>query len=315
MLQKIINFIKYHNAFTIGLMLVLFLTAGAFASDDIKNAVLNEITTESGIDNSRILSADLDDFYFALGIKDITEDEGNYYVSYEYATLAIQNSVWQDVSRGGTLRVSKDGLGNEDLGLYVAKELSEVINYELSYLKETQSIEKSNGFTQKMMATQYAGLIGRFLSPKEEAFPGYEPVVRPQESQPEPIAEEEQILPEASSESQTGADIASEIQPESEQQPAQKELVDRELIRQIVLQILSENEAQFSGAGDQPANSDVPEVIVPSEPIIPLESVSEESVSEAPVETPAEIISPEEEISTTTFEIITETASEETTQQ
>ncbi|NCO25225.1 hypothetical protein GW901_01695, partial [Candidatus Parcubacteria bacterium] len=62
-----------------------------------------------------------------------------------YQTLAIKDNIWQPVVREQTLTVSKAALGGKDLGLYVQEELSEVANYELSYLKEIQTIERERG--------------------------------------------------------------------------------------------------------------------------------------------------------------------------
>jgi len=43
-------------------------------------------------------------------------------------------------------------LGQKDLGFYVTEELSEVADYQLSYLKEVQKIEKEKGL-QKLVAS------------------------------------------------------------------------------------------------------------------------------------------------------------------
>ncbi len=186
--QKIINFIKYHNAFTIGFMIVFigFSTALAVSPDlreDITDAFVSEEQTVQSIDNNYILTADLDNFNFNLQIKNITEDQKNYYVIYAYKTIAIEDHTWQELEKEKTLTVSKQALGDKDLGIYIAEELGEVIDYTLAYLKEVQTIETEKGLTQKIVTTQYAGLIGVFLNPKEKIFPGYEPVVKP----PEPV--------------------------------------------------------------------------------------------------------------------------------
>ncbi len=189
MFQKIIHFIKYHNAFTIGLALVLLATAGAFASEDVRNVVIGEeIITEQGIDNSAILAADLENFDFAMQIMNVLEDAENYYVDWTYRTLAIKDNTWQEVGRTGTLTVSKTALAGQDLGLYVAEELGEIVDSELAYLKEVQEIEREKGQTQIVQTTTYTGLMGLVLDPRTKTLPGYEPVVKPPVVVPTPPA-------------------------------------------------------------------------------------------------------------------------------
>lgn len=194
MFQKIINFIKYHNAFAIIFMIIFVgFSLSLAASPEFRENFISSEETVRSVDNSGIIAADLENFDFGLQIKTVTEDAKNYYITYTYKTYAIQDYIWQEVEKEKILTVSKEALSNRDLGLYIAEELGEVIDYELAYLKEVQKSEKENGLTQKIATIQYAGLIGRFLSPKEKVFPGYEPVVSPPEiiiqpepSQPEP---------------------------------------------------------------------------------------------------------------------------------
>jgi hypothetical protein len=132
-LDSLTAFIKYHNAFAIGLGLV-FIMAGAFAaSPDLRETLISRQEIIRSIDNRGIISTDLDNFNFGLRIKSVDEDENNYYIVYTYKTLAIEDYVWQEVEKENTLAVSKETLGDRDLGLYVAEELGEVIDYQLSY--------------------------------------------------------------------------------------------------------------------------------------------------------------------------------------
>ena len=153
MFERIIAFIKYHNAFAIGLSLIFVLSLSAMASEDVRKAVIGqEIITEIGIDNNAILGVNLDNFNLNLQIQDVREDEKNFYIDYTYQTFAIKNNVWQIVKKEETLIVSKEFLGQKDLGFYVTEELSEVADYQLSYLKEVQKIEKEKGL-QKLVAS------------------------------------------------------------------------------------------------------------------------------------------------------------------
>ncbi|MBT9171319.1 MAG: hypothetical protein DDT18_01693 [Actinobacteria bacterium] len=238
MFQKIINFIKYHNAFSIGFIVVFVgFSLSLAASPEFRENFISSQDIVRSVDNSYILAADLDNFNFALQITGITEDADNYYLTYTYKTIAIQDYLWQEVEKENTLTVSKSVLGDRDLGLYVAEELAEVIDYELSYLKEVQQIEKEKGLTQKIVATQYAGLIGRFLSPEEKVFEGYQPVVQPEEVVSQP---QEGVALQAG----TGSEENLAPQPVTQQMP-----VDRELIRQLVQEILAQ---QRTPATEQP---------------------------------------------------------------
>ena len=182
MYQKILHFIKYNNAFTIIFVICFFsFGIGFAASPEMRDSVYSSEETVTSVDNSLIVSADLDNFNFNLRINSVTEDEKNYYATYSYQTLAIEDGIWQNKEIEKTLTVSKEALGGKDLGLYVAEELGENINYELSYLKRVQELEKEKGKSQKVITVEYSGLIGKLLNPKEEVIEGYSPVI------PEPV--------------------------------------------------------------------------------------------------------------------------------
>ena len=185
-MNKIIHFIKYHNAFAIGISLVLVLTFSAMASEDVRDALIGEkIETWQGMDNSQLLAADLDNFDLQMQIINVAEDENKYYVTYQYRTLAVKDNVWQPVVEQPTLTVYKDALGESDLGLYVAEKLSEVADYVLNFLKEVQTAEKEKGLTKLATSVEYTGLIGLVLDIKEKVLPGYQPVVQAPESEPQ----------------------------------------------------------------------------------------------------------------------------------
>ena len=178
--DSLTGFIKYHNAFAIGITLVLVLTFSAMASEDVKNAVIGEeIVTEQGIDNSQLLSADLENFDINLKINNISEDEENYYVDYTFNTISVRDNIWQPVIKVEKFTVNKTALGNRDLGIYLREELEEVAQGELNYLKEAQKNEKERGKTQIVKTTDYTGLIGLTLDLKNKILPGYESVIKP----------------------------------------------------------------------------------------------------------------------------------------
>ena len=184
MYQKVVNFIRYNNAFAIAFFL-LFSGFGITyaASPEVREGVYASKEVVVSVDNRQVVSVDLDNFNFNLVINSVTEDDKNYYAAYSYQTLAIEDGAWQTVTVEKTLTVSKEALDGKDLGLYATKELAEIINYELSYLKRVQKLEQEKGTSQKVVVTEYSGLVGKLLNPKEEVIEGYNPVI------PEPIPE------------------------------------------------------------------------------------------------------------------------------
>ncbi len=182
MFKKIIQFVKYHNAFTIGLVLVFLFGSAVLASETVRDAVVGEAVVErQGIDNTALLAADLDNFDFGLQITAVNEDPEKYYVDYIYSTLDIVGDVWQQATTTDTLKVDKQVLGGTDLGLYCAEELGEVLDAQLAYLRKVQEKEQLNGVSLVLETTKYTALIGLVLNPVTRELPGYEPVVKPVE--------------------------------------------------------------------------------------------------------------------------------------
>ena len=269
MFKKITNFIKYHNAFTIGFMLIFVgFNVSLAASEDFRDNFVSSQNSQS-IDNSYVLTVDLDNLNFDLQIKEINEDAEKYYIVYNYKTVAIADYVWQDVIVEKTLTVSRVALNGKDLGLYVAEELSEHINYELSYLKEAQVLEKEKGLSQKIATTQYAGLVGKFLSPKEKVFPDYEPVV----TEPEPeVTVEQPESPEVVEEIDTPVPPVEQQTIEQPAQQSNQEPIDRELIRQIVQEILDQAALDGVQTGESQTTPPNDDPVAPSagdDPVLP----------------------------------------------
>src|SRR3989338_9741718 len=128
---KAIHFLKYHN----GVPLILgfiFLSSGAvFAANPeargaIADSVILETQTLKSVDNSFIVNTNLDSFAPSAQITDVKENTENYYIVYTLNTIDLKAGAWGTVSLAKELIVSKGLLGKTDLGVYVAKELSEV---------------------------------------------------------------------------------------------------------------------------------------------------------------------------------------------
>ncbi len=179
--NKALDFAKYHNGFVIGLILVFSGGAAIFAADPgAREAVLGkEIVSQTGVDNSAILAADLDDFDFEIKINEVAEDENSYYVDYSFRTLEIQDNIWQAAQRRSSMTIDKLSLAGKDLGLYVQEQLVQVAQNEQNYLKQVQAAETKKGPTQIARAAEYTGLIGLVLDAKNAILPGYDPVVKP----------------------------------------------------------------------------------------------------------------------------------------
>jgi hypothetical protein len=178
MMKRVLNFVKYNNAFTIVFVLCFFSFGVSYAaSPAVRDSVYSSEETVVSIDNRSIVSTDLDSYNFNLIINSITEDDKHFYAAYSYQTLSLVDSIWQNKSQEKTLTVSKESLGDKDLGLYLAKELGDNINYELSYLKRVQVLEREKGESVKVVNIAYSGLIGKLLNPREKVIEGYNPVI------------------------------------------------------------------------------------------------------------------------------------------
>lgn len=109
MLEKIIHFIKYHNALPIAFSVILLGSGAALAaSPQVQEIVISEETIVRSVDNSYIVNVNLDVHNPQLHITSIEEDDSFYYVSYTYDTISIDNYVWKGIGLTETLAVSKE---------------------------------------------------------------------------------------------------------------------------------------------------------------------------------------------------------------
>ncbi|MFC1733617.1 immunoglobulin-like domain-containing protein [candidate division KSB1 bacterium] len=179
MFQKLTHFVKYHNALPIALSLVLISSGAALAaSPEVRGAVVSSEAKIQSIDNSFIVNTNLDTFSPSVQIANVIEDIDAYYISYRLTTINVIDGVWQETFSEKELTIQKDILGGEDLGLFVAEQLNEVVDRQFSYLREAQEKERNKGKTNKVVTTTYSGLIGKFLDSKEDVIEGYTPVIQ-----------------------------------------------------------------------------------------------------------------------------------------
>lgn len=180
MLKRIVHFVQYHNFFTIALMALFMGASASFAaSPELQQSVLAKNDVVRSADNTFLVNTDFDAYDMGIKIVSVTLDADKYYVSYTYNTVVENDFVWQPVATNESMQVSKRELAGRDLGLYVADQLGQLATQQISYLKEVQTKEKKKGATQKVIATEYSGLVGRFLATDEKTLEGYTPVKPP----------------------------------------------------------------------------------------------------------------------------------------
>lgn len=182
MLQKIVKFVQYNNFFTLTLMFIFMGASATFAANpEVRQSILAQKETVRSVDNTYIVNTDFSAYDVGLKVVDVKEDIDWYYIDYTYNTAEVVDYVWKQVPKSGSMKVTKKELANRDLGLYVAEQLGQVTDQQLAYLKDVQEDEKKIGATQKIVAIEYSGLIGQFLSTEEKTFDGYKPVKPPVE--------------------------------------------------------------------------------------------------------------------------------------
>ncbi|MHB1086988.1 MAG: hypothetical protein ACYCZ0_04560 [Minisyncoccota bacterium] len=176
--MSVLHFLSYHNAVPIAVSVVLLGAGASFAATN-PETIYSESQTVLSIDNTYLVNKDLGSYSPRAQIVAVTEDVDTYYIEYVLYTIDLDDAVWKDVTRRQVMKVSKEALGPyRDLGVYVTGQLKENIEQEIRRLAETQEIEKRN-ISQKIVATEYGGLIGKMLDTTTETLPGYTPVVVP----------------------------------------------------------------------------------------------------------------------------------------
>ena len=208
MLKNIINFIKYHNLFTLAFVVVFVSGGTAFAASPqlrevTGDTLIGKTETVISVDNTALLNTNFDNFDPALVITAVSEDTEAYYVSYTFNTLAVLDGAWGSAYKDGELTVPKDNVNNTNLQAYVEEELKEVAQAEMSYLKEVKTAEQKKGDTKKKTVVAYTGLLGLVIDTKEKeveyetvSVPGPTPAPTPEPiPTPEPTVELETTPP------------------------------------------------------------------------------------------------------------------------
>ena len=246
--NKILHFLQYHNLTLVILMFIIGFGTASLASDNVRSAIFEKEVKEVGVDNTMLLTADIDNFDFQPQITDIEEDENYYYVDYQYKTLGVKDNVWQEVIQEKELKVPKKVLAqsNKDLPSYITEEIGEVIMHEYQLLKDSQKIAREQGLTKKQKVIAYRGLIGKILNLQPKVIVENQEKFAAQISETE-IAQSDNTQQLAESSQQETGSVNTE---ENSQQPSLsrssslEDFVDKELIRQIVEEILAQREQE-----------------------------------------------------------------------
>lgn len=209
----------------------------AFAASDPQAIYATEQRVLS-TDNTYIAQKDLSSYTPTVVITGVTEDTDTYYVTYTFTTIDVVDYVWRDVAKEVQMVIEKDSIKGQDLGLYVAEQLNQLIDHETERLSETQIAERRK-VSQKTVATVYSGLVGKLLDDTTEALPGYVPV----------IAEPTVSAPVTSADTPT---------PSAETTTTVSSTLSRSEIEQLISQRVAELLAKDNQSGAQSAPAPAP---------------------------------------------------------
>jgi len=253
-----LNFIKYNNGFVIILGLIFASAAGALANETSREAIVGKtIVTRIGMDNARIISADLENFEMGLKIKSVKEDGEFYYVNFDYNAIDAKDGIWQTVKKEKNINVSKIRLGDMDLGLYLAEELKQLTEREMAYMKEVQGIEKNKGAQKQVESVEYTGLKGLVFNDETKEIAGYNPVKEQENQKAEVVGV---FNPSAKNEEEKKSE-KDEDEKIVRQVTVVKEMVSKETIMEMVKEALAQEQASevsASSASSLPAGEASP---------------------------------------------------------
>lgn len=257
-MRKILDFIKYNNAFPLIVSVVLLCTGAAFASSpELRQAVFAPADTGAPIlpkktDTKQLVAEDMKHFDLGLRIDAITEDVEAYHAVYAYQTLAVAGGAWQPVRKTGKMDIPKKLLGKRDLGTYLAEQIGQVIDREVAYLREAQAAVRVAA--APAASSRYAGLVGQ-------------PVKKPAAGDAASVTETDTAASDAQSDTTDGQETVS--------QPLG--LSDAE-IRAIIVEAVAEFLA---------VDTSMPEpIVVPADTVSPSDTLEEAPIVPEATETP-----------------------------
>jgi hypothetical protein len=180
-MKKLSQFLQYNNFVPVALAVLILGGTGTFAATPAgQQALLASAQSVVSVDNTFLIALDVESFEFGATVTAVEETAEYYTVSYDLETVDIVNDIWQPVTKQQEMKVYKAILEDNDLGLYVQEELSEVVEHHRQITAQAQKNEQEAGASVKKVATVYSGLVGQFLSTSEEEFESYNQVVYPE---------------------------------------------------------------------------------------------------------------------------------------
>lgn len=235
-----LRFLKYNNFLPIAFTVMFAGFSATFAaSEQARGAIYSSRQTVLSVDNAYILAADLERFDHSLRINDVKDAGASYVIDYSYRTIGVEGDAWNSIGRSGSLNVSKLALGEKDLGVFAAAELSEIVNREKMYLLEAKRAEEAKGRVPTVVAVEYGGLIGKMLKPSEKVFDGYSPV-----KNEKPDTEEASVAVPAVVQTASVTNAASPNPEEILPEPLSDEKL-REKVRSMVDEMIAERMSQM----------------------------------------------------------------------
>ena len=214
-MTRFTHFLAHNNLIPIALSVVLLGAGTTYASQNPERIYAVEDRVVA-IDNTYLVNLDLDTFSPTVQIADVTEDDDAFYVSYDLATVALVDSVWQDTTKTRTLTVHKDTLADyRDLGAFVTTQLQHLIDRELTHLQKVQEYEQRR-VSHKQITTSHSGLVGMFMDDTTETLPPHTKEEEPEPVPPPRTTEEPERTQPAAAESDTTPTTASAPDTETE---------------------------------------------------------------------------------------------------
>lgn len=168
-MNRIIRFLKYHNAVPFTLVLIFLGVGMAFASSpELRQSVISGGQSPTPAlpvkktDTSKLIAKDLKEYDLHLRIDSLRETANAYFVAYSYQTLEVVSGSWQEVRKNAQMDIPKAMLGTRSLETYITDQAEQVIGREIAYLSEAQAgIRASSG--AKSVSGDVSSLVGKSI--------------------------------------------------------------------------------------------------------------------------------------------------------
>lgn len=160
-MKSFLHYIQYHNSALLVIVLILGVGGTAFAANEVlqhtsdamsdtstarengtgTSTTTRASSTHAAVDVQALLALDLERFSMDAEITAVEEGDSDYIITYQYQTYALQDRVWQEVTKEMQLTVAKAQLRDRNLESYAYEQISQVLEKERAYLARVQDIE------------------------------------------------------------------------------------------------------------------------------------------------------------------------------